>query len=140
MNYSKVIVDTSAWLAGILENEKSHEEIKEKFKILRNEGVKLYTSNDIVSETVTRLIYDNQLATVKKFISLLDESVEAETLFELWTDEQIQQEALNVVEKFFEHKLSFTDATTVVLMSRFNIDAVMTLDSDFKKIGLRSIP
>ena len=59
---------------------------------------------------------------------------------QLWSDEEIQEMAFEVLKKFREHKLSLTDATSVVLMDRFDIDLILTLDDDFKKIGISSLP
>ena len=52
----------------------------------------------------------------------------------------IEQKAKEILLKFFEHKVSFTDATTYVLCKDFKIDEVFTLDSDFRKMGLTVAP
>lgn len=133
-------MDTSAWLSFILSNDKSHEQIDAKIKELYTDRAIIYTTNDIVDETVTRLVYDKNLLIAKKFITLLDEGIEERTIIQLWTDEVIQREAFLLLAKYSDHELSLTDATSAVIFSRYNIDAILTLDSDFIKIGLPCLP
>lgn len=140
MDRKKLIIDTSFWLTLVLANEHNHEEAKKTFKEVLEEGVILYTTNDIVDETVTRIIYDNNLSIAEKFLDFLHQSIQKKVLAQLWTDEQTQEDAFAVLKKYHDHKLSMTDATTVAIMQRFKLDAVLTLDSDFKKIGVKSLP
>lgn len=137
MERTRIIVDTSAWIAFILSNEKLHKEMVDFFSRERDAGTIFVTSNDIVDETVTRLIYDSRLEVAQKFISLMQESVQKKVLAQLWTDEEIQAEAFAILDKFSDHKLSLTDATTVAIVNRFNLDGVLTLDGHFKEIGIR---
>lgn len=140
MDRTKIIVDTSAWLAYALSNEKQHKEIVDFFIRGRDEGTVFLTSNDIVDETVTRLLYDKNHHVASEFIKLIQESIKKKILAQLWTDEQIQHEAFDILDKYKDHKLSLTDATTIAIVHRFKLDAVLTLDSDFKNVGVRSLP
>ena len=140
MGPTKIMVDTSAWLALTLLHERTHDQIDDFIKSEQKKDTVLFTTNDIISETITRLVYDNNLQTAQIFISRLNQAIKTKFLVQSWTDELIQQEAFAILEKFRDHKLSLTDATTIVIMRRFNLDAVLTLDSDFKKIGIHSLP
>lgn len=136
----KAFIDTSAWIAYSLSLQSEHAIIKNLINQLIKDNITIVTSNDVIDETVTRFIYDTNIQIVKKFIALIEKSSQINALIQLWVDEQIQTEAFEIIDKFNEHKLSLTDATTVVLISRFNIDAVVSLDSDFKKIGIKTLP
>lgn len=138
--YRKVFVDSSAWIAYSLKGERLHEEMIRLIRELLNDSCMLFTSNDVVDETVTRLVSVTNLHIVKTFIGFVEQAVKTKTLIELWTDEQVQAEGFHIVEKYFEHKLSLTDATTVAIVKRFNIDAILSLDADFTNIGLRVLP
>lgn len=137
---TKAFIDTSAWISYSLSKQPKHSTIKNLIKQLIKDRVTICTSNDVVDETVTRLIYDADIKIAEKFINLIRESVKNHSLAQLWVDEEIQNEAFGLVQKFSEHKLSLTDATTIVLVSRFKIESVISLDSDFKKVGLRVLP
>lgn len=133
-------IDTSSWISYFLSNQPKHSVIKKLIKQLKKDRVTLYTSNDIIDETVTRLVYHTNPQIVIKFIDFITEGVKANFLVQLWIDEEIQIEAFELVQKFAEHKLSLTDATTIVLFKKFNLDSVISLDSDFVKVGISTLP
>lgn len=136
----KVFIDTSAWISYSLSRQPKHSIIKSLIKQLIKDNLTIYTSNDVVDETATRLIYDTDIKIANKFIDLIKDSSKHNNLVQLWVDEQIQGEAFEIAEKFAEHKLSLTDATTIVLMKRFSIESVISLDSDFVKVGILTLP
>lgn len=136
----KVFIDTSAWISYSLSRQPKHSTIKNLVKQLIYDNVMICTSNDVVDETVTRLIYDTDTKIANKFINLIKDGSRTNNLVQLWVDEQIQAEAFEIVEKFAEHKLSLTDATTIALIKKFNIESVISLDSDFIKVGILTLP
>ena len=136
----KAFIDTSIWLALTLSNERRHQEIVDLLSKLQQNHTTLFTSNDIIDETVTRLIYDSNWPVAKKFIDLFRNSLNLHALTLFWTDEQSQTEAFDLLEKYSDHKLSLTDATSIIHMKRFRIRTILTLDSDFAKIGLTTLP
>lgn len=135
----KVFIDTSAWMAYYLSDEPDHIRIKNLVKGFIKEHTAIVTSNDIIDETVTNFIYIKPKIAVK-FVEFIQKAIAGNAVTQLWVDEEIQNEAFGLVQKFLEHKLSLTDATSIVLMNRFNIDTVISLDSDFKKAGLKTLP
>lgn len=136
----KVFIDTSAWISYSLSRQPKHSIIKSLIKQLIKNKLTIYTSNDVVDETATRLIYDTDIKIAHKFINLIKDSSNTNSLVQLWVDEQIQAEAFEIVEKYAEHKLSLTDATTIALVKRFNIESVISLDADFIKVGIPTLP
>ncbi|MBI3559164.1 type II toxin-antitoxin system VapC family toxin [Candidatus Gottesmanbacteria bacterium] len=136
----KIFVDSSAWIALSSEDDKNYRRITDFFSKIISDGAVFFTSNDVIDETVTRLVYDIGFRQTQKFIEEIKANVRKKSLVQFWTDEQIQEEAFAILKKYHDHKLSMTDATTVAIMKRFRLDAVLTLDSDFKKIGLPSVP
>ncbi len=136
----KIFVDTSAWISFLGSDQPRHINIKNLIKRFIKDRVTICTSNDVVDETTTRLIYDTNIKIAGRFINLIKEGIKSHSFVQLWVDEEIQNEAFELIQKFSEHKLSLTDATTMVLVNRFNIESVVSLDSDFKKVGLRVLP
>src|SRR3989338_142826 len=136
----KVFVDTSAWIAYFSRDDEYHTAVFQAFKSAIEEKIVICTSNYVFDETVTRLLYDASWSYASRFIKFISQSVTAKSIVKLWVDEQVEVEALGVVEKYHEHKLSFTDATTVVLVKLFKIDSILSLDSDFVKLGLSVLP
>lgn len=137
---NQIFVDTSAWLAYYLSDETNHIRVKSIIKRLLKERSIVFTSNDVIDETVTRLIKTTNSRVVAQFIKVISENISKNNLTQLWVDEQIQTEAFELVEKFSEHKLSLTDATTIALAKKNSIDSVISLDSDFRKVGITTLP
>lgn len=137
---NQIFVDTSAWLAYYLSDETNHIRVKSIIKRLLKERSIVFTSNDVIDETVTRLIKTTNSRVVAQFIKVISENISKNNLTQLWVDEQIQTEAFKLVEKFSEHKLSLTDATTIALAKKNSIDSVISLDSDFRKVGITTLP
>lgn len=136
----KVFIDTSAWISYSLSRQPKHSTIKNIIRRFIKEHVTICTSNDTIDETITRLIYDTDIKIVKKFINLIRDSTKKNILVQFWVDEEVQNEAFELVQKFQEHKLSLTDATTIALMKKFSIEELVSLDSDFKKVGIATLP
>lgn len=136
----KAFVDTSAWIAYYLSDDRHHLKIKKLLKGLILDKATICTSNDVIDETVTRLIYATNPRFARKFIDFIKKSIEGGNLAQFWVDDQLQMEAFDLAVKFIEHKLSLTDCTTIALLKRFNIDSVISLDSDFKKVGVKTLP
>jgi len=115
---NKIFVDTSAWISYLGSDQPRHINIKSLIKRFIKDRVIICTSNDVIDETVTRLIYDTNIKIAEKFINLIKDGVKNHSLIQLWVDEEIQNEAFGLIQKFSEHKLSLTDATTTVLVKK----------------------
>ncbi len=136
----KIFVDTSAWIAHFSHDDTYHATVSRSFASAIEKHSVVCTSNYVFDETVTRLLYDASWKHASAFIKCIAHSIATKSIVKLWIDDQVEEEAIAVVEKYHEHKLSFTDGTTVALVKRFAIDAILTLDHDFAKIGLRVLP
>lgn len=136
----QIFIDTSMWLVYIDTDDAYHSTAVETFSKHIKEGDSFFTSNDVIDETVTRLKYDTTWQKTERFLEFIGEGIARKRIVQLWTDEEIQEEAFGVIKRFKDHKLSLTDATSVAIMKRFHLDAIFTLDSDFKKIGISSLP
>lgn len=135
----QVFIDSSAWIAYYLSDEPDHVRVKNLIKGLVKEGKVIIISNDIIDETVTFLIYHKPLLAIK-FIDFIKKALLTGNITQLWVDEEIQDEAFEIVQKFAEHKLSLTDATTIALVKKYSIQSIISLDSDFAKIKAPLFP
>jgi len=138
--YQKLFIDSSIWIAFAVSAESRHSEAVTIMKSHTEAGVALFTSNDVIDETVTRLLYWTGLFKTELFYTNFLDNVRKGTVTQLWTDEILQNEAWYLIKKFSDHKLSLTDATSIALLRRFNLDAIVTFDEDFKKVGIPTIP
>ncbi len=134
----KVFIDTSAFIALLVEKEQFHEKVAKKYYAYRQERAIFFTSYYILDELLTRLLYYKESIDVKKYIDILKESINAKELTVLQIDEAVIEKSLEIYVKFSEHKLSLTDATTYILYKELKLDEIYTLDSDFRKIGVKT--
>jgi len=134
----KVFIDTSAFIALFVSSEKFHQKVTLKYEDYRKLRVQLYTSYYILDELYTRLIYDFGMTVTQKAIDILNIAIEKEEITVLDIDEVIFKKAQSALIKFSEHKISLTDGTSYILYKDFALDEIFTLDSDFKKIRVKT--
>ncbi len=133
----KVFIDTSAFVALLVDKETDHKKVAKKYHNYRQKRAILFTSDYILDELFTRLLYYKQVD-VKKTIQKLKESISAGEITMLKIDEALFEKALEAFLKFSDHKVSFTDATSYALLKDFSLDEIFTLDNDFKKMRLNT--
>lgn len=134
----KIFIDTGAFIALFISSEKYHQQTAGKYKSYRKQRVSFFTSFFILDELFTRFVYDFGKTKTQKVIDLLEKSIQKEELMILDIDKTTFKKAGEVLLKFADHKISFTDATSYVLYKDFGMDEIFTLDSDFKKIGAQT--
>lgn len=129
----KVFIDTSAFVALLVDKETDHKTVAKKYHEYRQKRTILLTSDYILDELFTRLLYFKQVD-IKKYIQKLKESISKGEITVLRVDEALFEKALTAFLKFSDHKLSFTDVTSYTLLKDFSLDEIFTLDDDFKKV------
>jgi len=132
----KVFVDTSALVALLVDKEEFHSKVSSQYKNYRKTRAVLFTSYFILDELFTRLLYYK--VDIRKHIDKLKDSIARNELTVLQIDENLFNKSVDIFLKFSEHKISFTDATSYVLYKDFSLDEVFTLDSDFKKMRIKT--
>lgn len=133
----KVFIDTSAFVALFVDNEPTHKKVANKYLEYREKRAILFTSDYILDELFTRLLYFLQVD-IKKYIRKLKDSISAGEITVLRVDEALFEQALISFIKFSDHKISFTDATSYIFLKNSSLDEVFTLDDDFKKIRVNT--
>lgn len=134
----KAFFDTSFFIALFIRQEKYHPKVTGKYQDYKKQRALLFTSDYILDELFTRIAYDFGGNTLEKIIKTIQKTITAEELRILRIDERIFQKAIIVMQKFSDKKISFTDATTYILMKDFALDEIATLDSDFKRMRLQT--
>jgi len=134
----KVIIDTSVFIAFFVKKESYHQEVLNKHKDYQKQRVQFITSDYVLAELFTRLIYDFGKVATQKAAEEITHSVENKSLSIIPINENIFKQAFEIMIKFSEHHISFTDATTYVLYKECKLDEIFTLDSDFKKMRAKS--
>ena len=100
----------------------------------------LLTSNLVVSETATRLRYDAGPSAAIAFRGLLEAAVEAGRLIVRHADGAVDSSAWDLMERYPDLTLSFTDCVGAVTATEGRAAAVFGLDNDFRVLGFSLEP
>ena len=100
----------------------------------------LLTSNLVVTETATRLRYDAGLPAAIAFRGLLEAAVEAGRLIVRHADHEVDARAWDLMERYPDLTLSFTDCVGAVTATEGRAAAVFGLDNDFRVLGFSLEP
>lgn len=130
----KIFIDSGAFIAYFLKQEASHDDVVKKYHFYMQAKAQLFTSNYILDELLTWFSVKQNKYFTEKLIIYLQRIIENGELKVVFIDSIIHKKAQDVLLKFLEHKISFTDATTYVLYKNLLLDEIFTLDSDFKKM------
>lgn len=133
----KVFVDTLAWIALFVKTDVNHEKVTKIYQEYKKQNSFFYSSDYVLSELYTRMMYDHGSETLMTVQRKIDELVANGLLVLLDIDSALFEQSKEIMIKFGEHQLSFVDATIYNCMKKFKLDEVFSLDSDFKKIGLQ---
>jgi predicted nucleic acid-binding protein len=99
---------------------------------------RLYTSNYVLDESVTHVLYRTKRH--DHALRMLDLITNSRYINMLWVTEDVQNRAIFLFRRYTDKILSITDCTSAVLMNDYRIDTIFTFDSDFKVLGLKTIP
>jgi len=125
-----LFVDSGAFLARYLSNDTHHRRATAVWKTLS--GVRLFTSNHVLSETITLLGRRAGYAFAAERAENIYSSAALEVLYS--TKEQ-ELEAVQLFRKFSDQKVSLTDCVSFVLMKRLRIRTAFTFDRHFLEAG-----
>ena len=128
------LVDTGAWYAYLDRNDPDHHQIAE---VIEQHAPSLLTTNFIADETITLLRYRAGRAAAIQFGELLFSGEIARLEHITKVD---QQKAWKLFQQYDDHRFSYTDCTSFVLMERMGIEVSIALDSDFRAYGMNCLP
>lgn len=124
-----IFVDSSIIIACFSKTDDAHKRVTKLLeKILGEEYEVLVTNTDVISETLNwiakRCNRQELLATAT--ILLSQEMIRIEDMnHDDWLG------ALEIINKYHDQKLSFTDAVSFATIARLKIKRLLSLDSDF---------
>jgi len=132
-----IFIDTGAFLANCLSRDQHAPQAREAWEELAGSGESLLTSSMVLTEfgnLVTQRV-DGRFAAVQ-----LHNIYDSPRLRVLRPVESDEREALAVLEKFADQRLSFTDAVSFVLMQRLRVRRAFTFDRHFELAGFDRWP
>ena len=135
-----IFVDTGIFYAQQHEAAGRHEVATDALReILTGRFGEIYTSDYVHDEAVTLVRARTGEYGAAKRVSdriLGDES----PISLLYVDERRLRESLETFERYRDHELGFTDATTVTLLETRDVDSVLSFDGGFDGVVERTDP
>jgi predicted nucleic acid-binding protein len=132
-----IFIDTGAFLARYIERDQHYADAIAFWNKLAQESIPCYTSNLVLSETLTllgrRASYDFAAETARNIYA-------SNVLHILRPDANDEIAAITLLEKYAGQKVSFCDCVSFVLMGRLDISDAFTFDRDFSIAGFKIQP
>ena len=132
-----IYIDTGAFLARHLSNDQYHRQANTFWDLIRQTQEKCVTSNFVLDETFTLLArragYSFAAQRAKNMYA-------SESLEILRPSREVELEAIGFFEKYSDHRLSFTDCVSLVLMRIKKINRAFTFDYHFRLAGFHTYP
>lgn len=132
----KIFIDTSAFISYFIKQEAHNAEVTRKYQIYRKQKATFLTSDYILCELLTWFNAKYHTSILEKVISSIETMENEREINVFYIDKALAKKSRNVLLKFSDHKISFTDATTYVLYKDFALDEIFTLDNDFRKMRI----
>ena len=132
----RIFTDTSAFIALEDRSDSLHPRARRFFETL-TAADRLFTSNYVVDETITRLRYGIGYEAAASFAEAI---LKSRLCSVVYIDADLERSALGFLRKYKDKKLSFTDCTSMALMAKMKLDVIFAFDDDFAKAGFRMVP
>jgi len=132
-----IYIDTGAFLARHLSRDQYHGQANSFWNSIREKGEACTTSNFVLDETFTLLGRRAGYA----FAAQRARNIYAsEWLKIIRPDKNHELRAIDFFEKYSDHRLSFTDCISFILMQSKKIKRVFTFDHHFQILGFNKYP
>lgn len=134
----KLFVDTWAWLNLADPNEPRHSEVLTYYRERAStHGATILTSDYVLDELITRLFRRRAFFDATAFVQgILRSAAEKHIVLARVTETRFTA-ALALRMKYADKpRVSFTDWTTMAIMTEFSITDVLTADLHFQQVGL----
>ena len=137
---SKVFVDTWAWYALADSADVDHKLAQLANERLLNEGHTFVTTNFVLDEAVTLILYRLNHTAAVAFRHTVQQLMEAGLVELMRVDETHEAAAWKIFEQYADQKFSYTDCTSFAVMSTLGLTHAFTADHHFVVMGFILVP
>lgn len=137
MTNFKVLIDSWGFISLFNSKDTFHIKTSEYFDDCLNKQYEFFTSNFIVSETITFLYRNFGHEKSKPRVDKLFENIESGLINCILLNEDRMKKALELRYKYHDKpKISFVDLTSMVIMRELTINEVLTMDKHFEQVNM----
>ena len=136
MEGHKLFIDASGFIALISKKDKKHLIANTFFRHIIDEKIIQITTNLVISETYTFLRYQENYHISYRFLETIRRAEKAGFLLIIYSCSTIERKAMDLLEKFNDQELSYTDAVSFACIEiDQDIKDIFTLDKHFYITG-----
>jgi len=131
-----VFWDTHGFFAVLSSDDRAHQQASSLLKDFEAKKVRSVTSDWVIGETCTLLLMRKHAALIPKFLKILEQS---KSFKQLHIEEDLFVASKKLFIQMLDHKLSFTDCTSIVLMKKLKLKKTVSGDRHFLVAGLEPL-
>ena len=132
----KIFVDTSAWVALFVRNDKNHHRAASIFDKIKKNNLILYTSDYVIDETITMILtrsnHERALITGEALL-------ESSFVKIIYVVPDYLQTTWELFKKYKDKKFSFTDVSCFAIMRGLKLRQAFSFDHEFVQAGIELI-
>ena len=129
-------VDTGAWIALFNGKDQYHADARAIYNELQRQRERLYITDYVIDEIVTRLRYDVNHSAAIEFLDAVERAEKKKTVTVVAIDRGSFEQAKRLFRQYSSERLSFTDCTSFVVCQRYGISAAFAFDQHFLIMGV----
>lgn len=129
-------LDSGVLVAAAVKNDIYHRQAAIEFKNFVKQKTRLFTSNYILQETITRIIYNAGIRTAKTFADGFSKLEKDGLVKVIWIDRSLHDLSLEYLYKYRDHPFSFIDASIIAIVKHLKLEKIYTTDSQLRQTGL----
>ena len=131
-----IFVDTGAWIAILDRGDQYYQEATMIFNGIQQQQVRLLTTDYIIDETATRLLYNTNHSVAVMFLERIEMLVETGILTVVEINKDVFEKAKALFRQYDSVRLSFTDCTSFVVCRENRIVEAFAFDRHFPIMGI----
>jgi uncharacterized protein len=139
----QIFIDTWGWLTLRDRRKARHREVDRFYQEVRRRRDGVYTSDYVLDETITLLVRRLPFVRAKESLQYIQQAIAEGYLRLEWMTPQWFEKAIELRYRFQDKpRISFTDLTSMVVISEREIEEILTEDDHFLHVGMgfRKVP
>jgi len=131
-----LFVDTGGWLGVLDPKDKYYTHAADFFRHALSAYTRLVTTNLVIAETYINI----RRSSHEKAIMFLDLIEKSGRIHCVWSDDELEMSAREVLRLYHDQDFSYTDAVSFAVMQRDGIRDVFAFDRHFRTMGFTVLP
>ncbi|MBI5179795.1 MAG: PIN domain-containing protein [Nitrospirae bacterium] len=137
MPHENIFIDTSAWFALADKDDAYHKKAASIYPSLLKSHTSLVTSNLIIAESYILILKELGHDAAINFLEGIKTSPR---IFKIYSNEEIETDAEEILAKYDDHDFSYADAVSFAIMKELKIKKAFCFNKHFLTAGLEKIP